>query len=78
MYLKTKTVTQVEVYMNGDSASIDTFEVEESDAVMYGWADLMCAMGNENKVKAIKMFRSEFSCGLREAKAFVEDAMRNR
>jgi ribosomal protein L7/L12 len=77
MLLQTKTVTEVTVYMNGDSPCADQFSVNESDTVMYGWATLMAAMGKENKVKAIKMFRSTFDCGLREAKAFVEDAMRS-
>jgi ribosomal protein L7/L12 len=77
MYLKTKTITEVQVWMNGDTSQVDTFTVEESSEVMNGWAHLMCAMGHENKVNAIKMFRAEFDCGLREAKAFVEDAMRN-
>jgi ribosomal protein L7/L12 len=84
MYLKTKTITEVQVYMNGDNSEVDIFTVEESSDVMYGWAGLMAAMGRENKIRAIKMFRAQFDdvgsarVGLREAKAFVEDAMRNR
>jgi ribosomal protein L7/L12 len=83
MYLQTKTITKVEVYMNAEDNDPDTFEVAESTDVMFAWASLMSVMGKENKIKAIKFFRSTFDgiddsrIGLREAKAFVEDAMRN-
>ena len=76
MYLTTKTMTQVEVFMN-DADVPDTFIVEASEPVMFGWADLMAAWGQENKIAAIKHFRSHFGCGFAEAKAFVEDAMRH-
>ena len=76
MYIKEKRITEIQVYMNG-SDDVDTFTVAESEAVINAWASFVAVIGHVNKIKAIKMVRNEFDCGLRESKAFVEDAMRN-
>ena len=76
MYLREKTITNVVVYMDGRDEPED-YDLDRQEVEMEIWANFMAELGRLNKIKAIKMFRSEFGVGLRESKAFVDDAMRN-
>lgn len=82
MYMNQKSVTYVECFMGSTHEYIadepTSFSVDCTENVLAGWAALMAAWGSENKVEAIRHFRAHFEgVGLREAKAFVEDAIRN-
>ena len=74
MVIRERTVTCIEMYKNGDTM---VFDVPLTQAEVHIWANWARDMGAINKVAAIKMIRTVFSNpGLREAKWFVEDAMR--
>ena len=73
MVIRERTVTCIEMYQNNDTTIFDVTLTQEE---VHIWADWAGRMGKINKVRAIKMIRTEFgNCGLREAKWFVEDAM---
>ena len=76
MIIEHKTI--VKVHMNGcEYDAPDSFETDLSPAAIHS-AYVFCGnAGSENKVRAIKAMRTYFDIGLREAKAFVEDAIRD-
>jgi len=56
-------------------SSGEIFGVGFSEGYVTTWYYFVAELGKLNKVHAIKLIRSEFDCGLKEAKDFVEDAM---
>ena len=72
MYVSTQTVITVPAHIDENIEIVTRLNKEEVEM----WADVARLIGGFNKVKAIKLIRSEFNCGLKEAKYFVEDAMR--
>jgi len=69
MYINLKTTVNLP-----NDVSFDTDRSPEYVELFYSFA---AKLGKLDKIKAIKLIRWEFDCGLREAKYFVEDAMEN-